>query len=180
MNLLTMSLPPAPMERQLGCRPVFPNRSRLGVTRNRQSVRGDRQQMRTVSIPEFRKMTAMSLPRCHIRRRHRSVARRTSGKVLTIGRCRRVHVVSGLSHRQTEAFNDGGGDHSRASASWLSGVHPTRHCQVEARSSDCGTICCLRNGTRPQSLGVGRPVFRQLDNVPLDNTQKTTGTVRNS
>jgi hypothetical protein len=35
-----------------------------------------------------------------------------------------LKILSGLSHRQAEAFSDGGGDHSRASASWLSGVHP--------------------------------------------------------
>jgi hypothetical protein len=38
----------------------------------------------------------------------------------------RLLVISGLSQRQAEAFSDGGGDHSRASANWLSGVHPKR------------------------------------------------------
>ena len=33
-------------------------------------------------------------------------------------------VVSGLSHAQAEAMGDGNGDHSRGTASWLSGVHP--------------------------------------------------------
>jgi Protein of unknown function (DUF1552) len=32
-------------------------------------------------------------------------------------------VVSGLAHAQAEAMGDGQGDHSRASAAWLSGVH---------------------------------------------------------
>jgi hypothetical protein len=32
-------------------------------------------------------------------------------------------VVSGLSHRQAESFGDGNGDHSRATAVWLTGVH---------------------------------------------------------
>ena len=35
-------------------------------------------------------------------------------------------VVSGLCHPQAEALGDGGGDHSRASASFLNGVHPKK------------------------------------------------------
>ena len=38
----------------------------------------------------------------------------------------RVVVVSNLAHRQLESLGDGGGDHSRASAGWLSGVHAKR------------------------------------------------------
>jgi len=44
-------------------------------------------------------------------------------------------VVSGLSHRQAEAFSDGGGDHSRASASWLSGVHPRQAEGADVRAA---------------------------------------------
>ena len=44
-------------------------------------------------------------------------------------------VVSGLSHRQAEAFSDGGGDHSRASASWLSGVHPKQAEGADVRAA---------------------------------------------
>ena len=33
-------------------------------------------------------------------------------------------VVSGLDHAQAEALGDGNGDHTRATSSWLSGVHP--------------------------------------------------------
>lgn len=36
----------------------------------------------------------------------------------------RLVVVSGLDHAQAEALGDGNGDHSRATSSWLSGVHP--------------------------------------------------------
>src|SRR5438132_9357996 len=46
-----------------------------------------------------------------------------------------VAVVSGLSHRQAEAFSDGGGDHSRASASWLSGVHPKQAEGADVRAA---------------------------------------------
>jgi len=37
-----------------------------------------------------------------------------------------VVVVSNLAHRNLESHGDGGGDHSRASAGWLSGVHAKR------------------------------------------------------
>ena len=43
-------------------------------------------------------------------------------------------VVSGLAQRQAEAFNDGGGDHSRASAGWLSGVHARQAQGVNVRA----------------------------------------------
>ena len=35
-------------------------------------------------------------------------------------------VVSGLAQRQAESWGDGNGDHARACASWLNGVHPKR------------------------------------------------------
>lgn len=38
----------------------------------------------------------------------------------------RVTVVSGLGHKQAESLGDGNGDHSRATTTWLSGVHPKR------------------------------------------------------
>jgi hypothetical protein len=34
-----------------------------------------------------------------------------------------INVLSGLAHRQADTFGDGTGDHPRASAAWLSGVH---------------------------------------------------------
>src|SRR5580765_3599881 len=34
-----------------------------------------------------------------------------------------VNVISGLSHLQADTFGDGTGDHPRASAVWLTGVH---------------------------------------------------------
>ena len=34
-----------------------------------------------------------------------------------------ISVLSGLSHRQADTFGDGTGDHPRASAVWLTGVH---------------------------------------------------------
>ena len=35
----------------------------------------------------------------------------------------RLVVLSGLAHRQADSFGDGNGDHPRATAVWLSGVH---------------------------------------------------------
>src|SRR5262245_10019838 len=34
-----------------------------------------------------------------------------------------VNVISGLAHLQADTFGDGTGDHPRASAAWLTGVH---------------------------------------------------------
>ena len=36
----------------------------------------------------------------------------------------RLTVVTGLAHGQAEPLGDGNGEHSRASATWLNGVHP--------------------------------------------------------
>jgi hypothetical protein len=38
----------------------------------------------------------------------------------------RVLVLSGLEHHNGEALGDGAGDHARAGATWLSGVHPKK------------------------------------------------------
>ena len=35
-------------------------------------------------------------------------------------------VLTGLAHRNGEALGDGPGDHARAGASWLTGVHPKK------------------------------------------------------
>jgi hypothetical protein len=46
----------------------------------------------------------------------------------------RLTVVTGLAHGQAEPLGDGNGEHSRASATWLNGVHPkqTEGADVEA------------------------------------------------
>jgi hypothetical protein len=38
----------------------------------------------------------------------------------------RLTVVSGLTHHQAESLGDGNGEHTRACATWLSGVHPKK------------------------------------------------------
>src|SRR3954454_25222866 len=37
-----------------------------------------------------------------------------------------VNVLTGLAQRNAEALGDGGGDHARAGASFLTGVHPKK------------------------------------------------------
>ena len=61
-------------------------------------------------------------------------------------------VVSGLAHRNGEALGDGPGDHARAGASWLTGVHPKK-----TRGAD------IRNGMSvdqilAQEIGRDTPV----------------------
>lgn len=38
----------------------------------------------------------------------------------------RVNIVSGLAHHQADSLGDGGADHARSGATWLSAVHPKR------------------------------------------------------
>jgi len=47
-----------------------------------------------------------------------------------------VVIPTGLAHRQAEAWGDGNGEHSRASAVWLNGVHPKR---TEGADVEAGT-----------------------------------------
>ncbi|MBM3763107.1 MAG: DUF1552 domain-containing protein [Acidobacteria bacterium] len=37
-----------------------------------------------------------------------------------------INVLSGLDHKNGEALGDGAGDHARAGATWLTGVHPRK------------------------------------------------------
>ncbi|HEV2984990.1 MAG TPA: DUF1552 domain-containing protein [Vicinamibacterales bacterium] len=43
-------------------------------------------------------------------------------------------VISGLSHPQAEPQSDGNGDHTRASVTWLNGVHPKKTESADLRS----------------------------------------------
>src|SRR5262245_9648546 len=38
----------------------------------------------------------------------------------------RVNIISGLAHHQADSLGDGGADHARSGATWLSAVHPKR------------------------------------------------------
>ena len=42
-----------------------------------------------------------------------------------------LNVISGLAHLQADTFGDGTGDHPRASAAWLTGVHAYDRTQPE-------------------------------------------------
>jgi hypothetical protein len=48
----------------------------------------------------------------------------------------RITVITGLGQRNAESFGDGNGDHSRASSTWLSGVHAKR---TEGADVEVGT-----------------------------------------
>ncbi len=66
-----------------------------------------------------------------------------------------VTIVSGLAQRQAEALGDGGGEHSRASAGWLSGVHAKRAQGADIRAGttvDQIAAAELGRGTRLPSL----------------------------
>ncbi len=61
-------------------------------------------------------------------------------------------VLTGLAHRNGEALGDGPGDHARAGASWLTGVHPKK-----TRGAD------IRNGMSvdqmlAETIGRGTPL----------------------
>jgi hypothetical protein len=68
-----------------------------------------------------------------------------------------INVISGLSHLQADTFGDGTGDHPRASAAWLTGVHAYDRTQpgVEVRlatSADQLAAQAIGKGTRVASL----------------------------
>ena len=47
----------------------------------------------------------------------------------------RMVVPTGLAHRQAEALGDGNGEHTRASATWLNGVHPKQTEGADVRAA---------------------------------------------
>jgi hypothetical protein len=68
-----------------------------------------------------------------------------------------INVLSGLAHLQADTFGDGTGDHPRASAAWLSGVHAYDRTQpgVEVRlatTADQLAAQVIGRGTRVPSL----------------------------
>jgi hypothetical protein len=68
-----------------------------------------------------------------------------------------VNIVSGLSHLQADTFGDGTGDHPRASAAWLTGVHAYDRTRpgVEVRlatSADQLAARVIGKGTQVASL----------------------------
>ena len=61
-------------------------------------------------------------------------------------------VVSGLAHGQAEPLGDGNGEHSRASATWLNGVHPK---QTEGSDVQAGITA---DQLAAQALGRDTPL----------------------
>ena len=76
-----------------------------------------------------------------------------------------VLVVSGLAHRNGEALGDGPGDHARAGASWLTGVHPkkTRGADIQnGMSVDQMLAQDIGRSTRLPSLELGLEDVRMV------------------
>jgi len=73
-------------------------------------------------------------------------------------------VVSNLAHRTADALGDGGGDHARAGATWLTGVHPkkTEGSEIHAGIS-ADQIAAKELGKQTQfaslELGLEEPSF---------------------
>src|SRR5580704_1885792 len=70
----------------------------------------------------------------------------------------RVLVLSGLEHHNGESLGDGAGDHARAGATWLTGVHPkkTEGADIHAGISvDQIAAKALANETQFGSLEIG-------------------------
>jgi len=73
-------------------------------------------------------------------------------------------VVSNLKHRTADALGDGGGDHARAGATWLTGVHPRKTEGSEIRAGiSADQIAAREMGAQTQfaslELGLEEPSF---------------------
>lgn len=74
-------------------------------------------------------------------------------------------VISGLAHRNGEALGDGPGDHARAGASWLTGVHPKKTRGADIRngmSVDQMLAGTIGRGTPLPSLELGLQDVRMV------------------
>ena len=63
-----------------------------------------------------------------------------------------VVIPTGLAHRQAEAWGDGNGEHSRASATWLNGIHPKRTEGADVRAGTTADQIAAR------ALGADTPL----------------------
>ncbi len=73
-------------------------------------------------------------------------------------------VVSNLTHRTAQALGDGAGDHARAGATWLTGVHPKKTEGSEIRAGiSADQIAAKEFGKQTQfaslELGIEEPSF---------------------
>ena len=76
-------------------------------------------------------------------------------------------VLSGLAHHNGEALGDGGGDHARAGATFLTGVHPRKTMGADIHSGisvDQIAAQALRSRTRFASLELGCEDTRTVGN----------------
>ena len=74
-----------------------------------------------------------------------------------------INVISGLAHLQADTFGDGTGDHPRASAAWLTGVHAYDRTQpgIEVKLGDVGRPVD-RARDRQEHAGVVARTLRRL------------------
>jgi hypothetical protein len=78
-----------------------------------------------------------------------------------------LFVLSGLDHHNAEALGDGGGDHARAGACFLTGVHPKKTAGADIQagiSVDQIAARKLASATRVPSLEVGCEDSRTVGN----------------
>jgi hypothetical protein len=79
----------------------------------------------------------------------------------------RVLVLSGLAHANAEALEDGAGDHARAGACFLTGVHPKKTAGADIHSGvsvDQVAAKSLQSTTRLASLELGCEDSRTVGN----------------
>lgn len=79
----------------------------------------------------------------------------------------RVNVLTGLAHHNAEALGDGGGDHARAGACFLTGVHPKKTAGADIHtgmSVDQIAAKTMGRDTRLSSLELGCEDSRTVGN----------------
>ena len=79
-------------------------------------------------------------------------------------------VVSGLAHGQAEPLGDGNGEHSRASSTWLNGIHPK---QTEGSDVQAGITA---DQLAAQHIGRDTPLPSLELAIDLDGSSATART----
>ncbi len=80
-------------------------------------------------------------------------------------------VLTGLAHRQGLALGDGNGDHSRATPTWLSGVHP--------KKTETGNVHCGITADQIAALELGKDTTLPSLELGLDGDQGIAGACEN-
>ena len=80
-------------------------------------------------------------------------------------------VLTGLAHRQGLALGDGNGDHSRATPTWLSGVHP--------KKTETGDVQCGITADQIAAAAMGKDTPLPSLELGLDGDQGIAGACEN-